>query len=56
MYKLEQKSTIKNIKTLYGSWEKALKLFDDYTKIVFMAKHRSIHGERCKILTPTQML
>ena len=56
MYKLEQNSAIKNIKTLYESWEKALKLFDDYTKIVFIAKYRSLHGERCKILTPKQML
>ena len=40
----EQKNAIKDVKTLYKSQEKVIKLFDDYPRIVYI-----------KILTPKQM-
>ena len=52
----DQKSTIKNIKTLYESQEEVIKLFDDYSRIVSEAKYRTKYGESLKILTPKQML
>ena len=36
----EQKSAIKNIKTLYESREKVIKLFNDYSKITSKGKYR----------------
>ena len=33
----EQESATKNIGTLYESWEKVIKLFNDYSKVLFMA-------------------
>ena len=36
----EQKKAIKSIKTLYESRKKVIKLFNDYSKIVYMAKYR----------------
>ena len=44
------------MKTHYESREKFIELFNDYSEIASMAKHRSIHGEILKILTPKQML
>ena len=52
----EQKKATKNIKTLYESREKVIKLFNDYSKIASKAKYKSIYGEGLKILIPKQML
>ena len=46
---------IKNIKTLYESQEKLIKLCNDYFKIVSEAKYKTIYGEELKILSPKQM-
>ena len=51
----EQKHAIKNITTLYESREKVIKLFNDYSKIAFKAKYKSIYGEGLKIVTPKQI-
>ena len=40
---------------LYKSREAVIKLFNDYSSIVSEAKYKSIHEERCKILTTKQM-
>ena len=40
----EQKSAIKNIKTLYESGQKVIKFFNDYSKIVSEAKYKTIYG------------
>ena len=37
----EQKSAIKNIKTLYKSREKVIKLCNDYSEIVSEAKYKT---------------
>ena len=56
-YKSEKtKKCNKNIKTLYKSREKVIKLFNYYSKIVSEAKHKTKYEERFKILTPKQML
>ena len=47
---------INNIKTLYESQEKVIRLFNDYSRIVTEAKYRTKHGEGLKILTPKQMI
>ena len=52
----EQKNAMKNIKTLYESQEKVIKLFNDYSKITSKAKYKSFCGEGLKISTPKQML
>ena len=52
----DQKSVINNIKTLYESQEKVIRLFNDYSRIVTEAKYRTKHGEGLKILTPKQMI
>ena len=44
-----------NIKILYESWEKVIKLFGDYSIIISGAKYRTKHGEGLTILTPKQM-
>ena len=54
---------IKNIKTIYESWEKFIKFFNDHSKIASKAKYRTIHGQgrpsplttQLKILTPEKM-
>ena len=51
----DQKNVIKNTKTLYESPEKAIKLFDDYSRTVSEAKYKTEYGEDLKILTPKQM-
>ena len=51
----EQKSALENIKLLYKSREAVIKLFHDYSSIVFKAKYKSIHGVGLKILTPKQI-
>ena len=52
----EQINAMKNIKTLYESQEKVIKLFNDYSKIISKAKYKSFCGEGLKISTPKQML
>ena len=47
---------MKNIKTLYESREKVIKLFDDYSRILSEAKYKTKYGQSLKILTPKQML
>ena len=53
---VEQINAIKNIKKLYETREKVIKVFDDYSRIVSEAIDKSKHGEGIKILTPKQML
>ena len=53
---MEQKYTKNNIKTLYKSQEKVIRLFHDYCKIASEAKYKRICGEKFKNLTPDQML
>ena len=52
----EQKSAIKNIKTLYKSREKVIKLCNDYSEIVSEAKYKTKYWEGLKILIPRQIL
>ena len=55
----EQKSAIKILKLFMNhklSNYQATKFFNDYFKIVSMAKYRSIHKEGLKISTSKQML
>ena len=51
----DQISAISNIKTLYESQEKVIKLFNDYSRIVSEAKYKTKYGEGLKILTHKQM-
>ena len=51
-----QKSAINNIKTLYESRGKVIKLFDDYFRTVSKAKCKTKYGEGLKIFTCIQML
>ena len=51
-----QSDTIKNIRNLYNSREKVIKLYNDYTKIISEAIYKTKHGKGLKILTPKQML
>ena len=54
-YKSEdKKSAIKNVKTLYKSREKVIKLFNDCSKIASKTNYQSIYGEWLKILTLKQ--
>ena len=46
---------MKNIKKIFASREKVIKLFNDYSKIAYKAKYRSIYGEGLKILTLKQV-
>ena len=45
-----------NIKTLYQSQKKVIKLFDDYSLIISKVKYKIKHREGLKILTPKQTL
>ena len=47
---------MENIKLPYKSREAVIKLFNDYSWILFEAKHKSIRGEGLKIITPKQIL
>ena len=49
-------SAIKNIKKLFNGWEKVIKFYHYYTRMVSEAKYKSIHEEGLKILTPKQKL
>ena len=40
----EQKTAITNVKTVYESREKIIKLFNDYSKIVSQAKCNTKYG------------
>ena len=51
----DQKSTLKDIKTLYKSRGKFIELFDDYSGIVSESKHKAKYGEGLEILSPKQM-
>ena len=44
-----------NVKKLYKSREKVIKLFDDYSRIISEAKYKTKY-QGLKILTPKQML
>ena len=52
----DSSNTIKNIKNLYKSGEKAIKLYNDYARIKSEANYKAKYGEGLKILTPKQML
>ena len=52
----EQKSGIKNVKTLYESQEKVIKFFNGYSKIVSEAKYNIKYGNSLNTLPPKQML
>ena len=52
----DQLYTTKNIKNLYNSREKVLKLYNDYAKIISEAMYEEKQGTGIKILTPKQML
>ena len=46
----------KNIKNLYNSKNKVIKLYNDYAKIISEAMYKTKQGTGLKILTPKQML
>ena len=48
--------TIENIKNLDKSREKIIKLYNDYAKTIFEAKHKAKYGKGLKIFTPRGML
>ena len=50
------KKKSEDIKNLYKSREKVIKLYTDYAKITSEAKYKTKHGTGLKILTPKQML
>ena len=52
----DQLDTIKNIKNLYNSRDKIIKLYNDYAKIITEAIYKTKQGTGLKILTPKQML
>ena len=47
---------MENTKLLYKSREAVIKLFNDYSWIVFEAERKSIRGEGLKIITAKQIL
>ena len=47
---------MENTKLLYRSREAVIKLFNDYSWIVFEAERKSIRGEGLKIITAKQIL
>ena len=46
----------KNIKNLYNSRDKVIKLYNDYAQIISEAMYKTKQGTRLKIITPKQML
>ena len=46
----------KNIKNLYNSRDKVIKLYNDYAQIISEAMYKTKKGTRLKIITPKQML
>ena len=51
-----RKCNKKNIKTLYESQEKVIRLFNDYFKVESEAKYKAQYAEGLKRFTPKQML
>ena len=51
-----QLNTTKNIKNLYESRKKVIKLYNNYAKIMSEAKYKTKYGKGLKILTPKQTL
>ena len=52
----DQLDRIKNIKNLYKSRDKVLKLYNDYAEIMSEALYKTKQGTGLKILTTKQML
>ena len=52
----EKLTAIENIKNLYSSREKVIKLYNDYATILSDARHKAKYGTRIKMLTLKQML
>ena len=52
----DQSDTIKNIRNLYNSRKKTIKLYNDYAKITSEAMCKTKQGKGLKILTPKHML
>ena len=52
----DQIDKIKNIKNLYNSREKVIKLYNHYVKIISEAMYKTKQGTGLKILTPKQIL
>ena len=52
----DQLYTIKDIKNLYNSRDKVIKLNNDYAKIISEVMYKTKQGIGLKILTPRQML
>ena len=52
----ELKSALEIIELLYKLREAVFKLFNDYSSIVFEAKHKARYWKQLKILTPKQVL
>ena len=46
----------KNIKNLYNSRDKVIKLYNDYAQIISEAMYKTKQGTTLKIITPKQML
>ena len=46
----------KNIKNLYNSRDKVIKLYNDYAQIISEAMYKTKQRTRLKIITPKQML
>ena len=53
--KINQKQQ-ENIKNLYDSRDKFIKLYNDYAKIISEAMYKTKQGTGLKVLTPKQML
>ena len=52
----DQSGTIKNIKNLYNSRGKVIKLYNDYAKIISEVMYKTKHGGRLKIVNPKKIL
>ena len=46
----------KNYQKLYNDQKKVIRIYNDYTRMVFEAKYKPIHEEGIKIWTPKQIL
>ena len=52
----DQLKAIKNVKNLYNSRDKVIKLYKGYAKIISKAMYKTKQGTGLKILAPKQML
>ena len=52
----EQKDVIYNNEILYEARENAIKFYDNYSSMIFEAKHEPIKGPWLKILTIKEMI